>query len=655
MKKFQILGFFLLTLVFTLACTATEKSKANSSKSEKIDELLSLYTEYDVFQGAALIVHEGKVIYKNGFGMANMEWDIPNTEDTKFLIASMTKSFTSMLVMQLVAENKLELNKTVSSYLPEYPKEKGDQITIHHLLTHSAGLGHDDTEEEKKYNRPKDMVKQFSNAPLEFTPGERFEYSNSGYTLLGYIMETVTGKSYEDLLQERIFDPLNMTNSGFYRHRPIIKQMANGYNNSYGQYYNTDNSDETSAYAAGAIYSTVGDMFLWDQALSTDSLLAKEYRDLLFQKHMVDPSYGHYGYGWEIIDKQIGKTSERVKTFGHSGSINGFRSLYTKIPSSNTTIIFFSNSSKAYLTSMTTAVTGILYEKDYDFPPIPLAKYMLKTIEKEGIEKGIQFYFERKDSSNYKVKEQDLIVAGYKFLQAGNAEYAAMVFKLTTQVFPDRDNPYDSYAEALKTLGRNDEAIFNYKKSLELNPNNNNAIEMLKKMGVSYSSDILETNDSWGKELFAMPLHFAKDIDLKGVEDARFPRGWSDSTHASYWTYAFAWKVDLQKELSLEQLEDYTRKYYDGLLEGVNKQKGFQVPKTTVNFTKNENGGFQGQATIYDTFITTRSLELNFYIEQSFCVKDKKSVIFFRISPQKLDHKVWVDLMEIKVSQNRCN
>jgi len=164
--------------------------------------------------------------------------------------------------------------------------------------------------------------------------------------------------------------------------------------------------------------------------------------------------------------------------------MQGFTALFTRIPASNSSIVFFNNTGRAFLNAMTTAITGIINDKSYDFPLKPLAMFMKNTIEKEGVEKGILFYKEHKDLDDYYVSEQELIVAGYKYLQADNAEYAAEIFKLSTEVFPDRDNPYDSYAEALMTLGKNEEAIKNYKKSLELNPNNNNALEMLKKLGV---------------------------------------------------------------------------------------------------------------------------------------------------------------------------
>lgn len=384
-----------------------------------------------------------------------------------------------MLIMQLVAEDKLDLHKPISTYLPDYPVEKGAKITLHQLLSHTSGTPN--VRSEEKAFRPKEMVNQFANEPLKFTPGARFSYSNSGYTLLGYLIETVTGEKYEDVLQDKIFEPLHMDNSGLYRHRPLIKNMSSGYNMWYGDYFDIDYSDESSAYSAGAIYSTVEDLFLWDQALYTETLLPRKYLDLIFTKHISDPQYGgYYGYGWEFIDKPIGNTGEMVETIGHSGSIGGSRALQTRILSSNSTILFLNNTSHAFLTSMTTAITGILYDKPYDFPKKPTAQFMVEVIEKEGIEKGIVFYKEHMDLADYYISEEELIIAGYRFLHAGNAKDAAAVFRLGTEVFPDRYNPYDSYAEALMTLGENDEAIKYYEKSLQLNPDNDNAKNMLK-------------------------------------------------------------------------------------------------------------------------------------------------------------------------------
>lgn len=482
MKKLIFPLIIVFSTLSAIACAQSKEQSGRSDKVKKIDELVGLYSDYDMLNGTILVADQGKIIYKNAFGMANMEWDIPNKVDTKFQIASMTKSFTAVLIMQLVAEGRLELNTSISAYLKDFPKENGDKITVHHLLTHTAGIG--ESLDKEKQNRPTAMVKQFARAPLRFEPGERFDYSNAGYTLLGYLLEFITEKPYDALLQEKIFNPLQMNNSGFYRHRPIIKNMAVGYYMSFDEYYDNDNSDESSAYAAGAIYSTVEDLFLWDQAMNTEVLLPKKYMNLLFEKHIND-GRAHYGYGWELIDKAIGNTSKKVETRGHSGSIGGFRSLYTKIPSRDAAIIILNNTSHSFRTSITTAITGILHDKSYDLPYIPLTKFMVETIEKEGIVKGIEFYKMHKDSQGYHVSEQDLIVAGYKFLHAENAIFAAEVFKLSTEVFPNRDNPFDSYAEALMALGKKEEAIINYKKSLAINPKNNNAVSMLKKLGAT--------------------------------------------------------------------------------------------------------------------------------------------------------------------------
>jgi CubicO group peptidase (beta-lactamase class C family) len=483
------IGILSILVLLQVSCGSQQDEQVGAtSKVDKINEIVGLYADYEGYNGSVLVSHDGEIIYKKGFGMANMEWDVPNQVDTKFVIASVTKPFTSMLIMQLVAENKLDLHEPITTYLPDYPKENGEQITIHHILSHTSGIprDYDGSPEHNKYpdrHRLASLVALFWEESLEFKPGERFTYSNSGYMVLGYIIETVTGKSYETVLKENILTPLGMKNTGVDLHRPIIKNRASGYFKGFGEYFNSDYRDLSAITAVGNIYSTVEDMFLWDQALYTETLLPKKYMDQLFTKHVEDSGYGgHHGYGWELKPKPVGNTSEMIETIGHSGSMQGFCALFTRIPSSNSSIIFLNNTSRAFLNAMTTAITAILNDQPYDFPRKPTAKFMSEVIAKEGIEKGIQFYKEHKDLSDYYIDEVELIVAGYRLLHAGNAKDAAEVFKLSTEVYPDNDNPYDSYAEALMTLGKNEEAIKNYKKSLELNPRNNNAVEMLKKL-----------------------------------------------------------------------------------------------------------------------------------------------------------------------------
>jgi len=457
----------------------SETDKGASTKIDKINEVISLYSDYESFNGAVAVLHQGNTLYKKGFGFANMEWDITNETDTKFQIASLTKQFTAMLIMQLVNEGTLDLQKPIAAYLPNYPKDNANKITIHQLLTHTSGIPN--VKSDKKVNRPEDMVNQFANKPLKFIPGTNFDYSNSGYTLLGFIIEKVTKKPYQKILQEKIFDPLKMENSGFYKHRPIIKKMSSGYRTWYPEYFDVDKSDESSAYSAGGLYATVEDMLLWNKALTNESLLQKKNMDIIFTKHSPDGD-GHYGYGWELRKMPIGNTSKRIETIGHSGRIAGYRTSIVRIPETNSCIILFSNSGNAKLYGIIKSILAILNDKTYDFPLKPITLFMDRIIAKDGIDKGIAFYKANSNDSRYRISEDELILSGYYFLKKDSFDEALKIFKLATEVFPDKYNPHFSYAESLLKIGKKKEALTSYKKSLKLNPNSGRAARMIEKL-----------------------------------------------------------------------------------------------------------------------------------------------------------------------------
>ena len=270
------------------------------TKAEEVDKLLNLYHEYGKFNGSALVAEEGKIIYSKGIGMANMEWEIENMADTKHRLGSVTKQFTAMLVLQLAAEGKLDLQAPISDYLPDYPNGHDPKITTHHLLTHTSGIpnytafpGFFKDQSRDSYT-PDEFVMKFADKKLDFTPGEKFNYSNSGYFLLGVIIEKVSGKTYEAMLQENIFTPLNMNDSGYDHHDQILKNRATGYEKMGAEYVNSRYIDMSIPYAAGSLYSTVEDLYLWDQALYTNKLLPKEYMghyDLLMTEYAESEFY----------------------------------------------------------------------------------------------------------------------------------------------------------------------------------------------------------------------------------------------------------------------------------------------------------------------------------------------------------------------------
>ncbi|WP_034059134.1 serine hydrolase [Lacinutrix jangbogonensis] len=467
------------------------------SKQEQITKLIETYTEYKTFNGSVLVAEQGKVIYKKGFGFANMEWDIPNAPNTKHRLGSITKQFTGMLILQLVEAGKMDLQAPITKYLPDYPKANGDIITIHHLLTHTSGIpnytafpGFFKNDSRDPYT-PTEFVKTFSSMDLEFTPGDRFNYSNSAYFLLGALIEKVSGKSYEQMLQENIFTPLNMKNSGFDNHATILKNRATGYQKEGEAFVNSNYLDMSIPYAAGSLYSTVEDLYLWDQALYTNKLLSEKSMDLFFGNHIKAGS-GYYGYGWFMGSEPIGNTEESIATINHGGGINGFNTLITRALSDKSLIVLLNNTGGAPLNDMAEAIRGIMYGKSYDFPKKSVANAFYDKILAKGMDKALIHYNTIKLSSDYDLVESDMNSMGYKLLQSEKVDEAITVFKLNVDAFPESFNAYDSYAEALMNSGNKEQAVVNYKKSVEINPNNKNGIDFLKTLGVDVSNLVKE-------------------------------------------------------------------------------------------------------------------------------------------------------------------
>ena len=479
LKKINVTGFFVLLISVNVTF--------GQAKIEQLDELINLYTEYGQFNGSVLVAEKGEVIYKKGFGLANMEWKIPNQSDTKHRLGSITKQFTSMLILQLVEQGKLKLDVPISTYLLDYPKSNGDIITIHHLLTHTSGTPNYTSfpgffrDSSRDPYTPEEFVSFFADSTLEFKPGERFAYSNSGYFLLGVIIEKVTGKSYEQVLKDKITIPLKMNNTGYDHHRTILENRASGYEKNGSNYRNAAYLDMTIPYAAGSLYSTVEDLYLWDQALYTNQLLSSKYMDLLFTNH-IQAGSSYYGYGWGMSTRPIGTTNDSIKVVSHGGGINGFNTSITRIPSDKNLVVLFNNTGGAPLGQMNNAILGILYNGSYDMPKKSLANSLYEVINKEGIAEGLKHFEKLKDSETYSLKEGEMNNVGYRLLQSDKIKEAIEVFKLNVASFPESGNVYDSLGEAYLKDGNKELAIKNYKISVEVDPNNENGIKILKEL-----------------------------------------------------------------------------------------------------------------------------------------------------------------------------
>jgi CubicO group peptidase (beta-lactamase class C family) len=472
-------------VLFIAIILAAQLTAFAQDHAAKIQELLALAHQYRQFNGAALVAENGKIVYKGAFGPANMEWNIPNTPDTKFRLGSITKQFTATVVMQLVEQGKIKLDARLSDYLPDYRKDTGSKVTIHHLLTHTSGIpsytsqpGFFENVSRNPY-KVDEFVKKYASGDLEFEPGSKYTYNNSGYFLLGAIIEHVTGKPYEQVLKENIFDALGMKNTGYDHHGTILPKRATGYSKTPDGYANAGYLDMSIPYAAGSLYSTVEDLYLWDQALYTDKLLSAQSQALMYK-----PFLDNYAYGWVVTNASFKQNDQPVQVISHNGGINGFTTTIVRFPKEKNLIVMLDNTGSEYLDRLSDSIAKILYNQPYEPPKISIVSALDKTIAEKGIAAGIARYrdLKAKQPATYDFAEPELNRLGYQLLRNGKPKEAIEIFKLNVEAYPQGFNAYDSLAEAYMTINERELAIQNYKKSLELNPNNTNATEILKRL-----------------------------------------------------------------------------------------------------------------------------------------------------------------------------
>lgn len=472
-----------VAVLMLLLAAATASAASNASQ---IDGLLKKYNRLRQFNGSALVADHGVVIHKKGYGYADFEWQIPNTPDTKFRLGSITKQFTSMVIMQLVADGKIKLDDKLAALLPEYRQDTGARVTVEHLLTHTSGIpsytslpGFRQNVARNPY-RVDDFVKQFASGDLQFEPGSKYAYSNSGYFLLGAIIERVTGKPYEKVLQERIFDPIGMKSSGYDHSETVLARRARGYTVEPSGYHNADYLDMSIPYAAGSLYSTVEDLQLWDRALYADGLLPPALKTKMFT-----PALDDYAFGWIVRKMKLQDGRTEVLTISHSGGINGFSSFLVRIPGEQQLVVLLDNTSGgAKLEEIARGIISILHGIEAQDPKPSLADEVAASFEKKGVSAAVAQYRELKatQSDKYSLNENELNRLGLQLLEQGRITDAIEILKLNVEAFPDRFNPYDSLGEAYLARGDRELAIKNYKKSVELNPQNTNGLEALKKL-----------------------------------------------------------------------------------------------------------------------------------------------------------------------------
>jgi CubicO group peptidase (beta-lactamase class C family) len=343
LRSFRIaLQGLILFAVISVACAF---GQADSVKLfEREDAYIRSEAASHFFRGSVLVGIDGKIVFQKAYGIGDEEWGARNTVNTKFRIGSLSKQFTAACILLLQERGRLNVHDPISRYLSGLPAG-WQAIRIHQLLTHTSGIpNYTSRPEFARIKRtgatPQQMIELVTDKALDFMPGTSWSYSNTGYILLGMIIEKTSGLSYNDFLKKNVLDPLGMINSGYDRAMDIIKERASGYQEENGRLENADFIDMSVPYAAGDIYSTVEDLYRWNEALAEDGkLLSPESRKQMFTEYAEAAHEGqHYGYGVVISRLKFGRL-----LYYHGGGVEGFSSSIQRYPQDRVCIVVLSN------------------------------------------------------------------------------------------------------------------------------------------------------------------------------------------------------------------------------------------------------------------------------------------------------------------------
>lgn len=338
-KKQIPMVFFLIVIGVCVGVCVFSSTSTDSTVKDSIEQIVSTEAKYDMFSGAVLVAEKGEIIYSGAFGLEDKDNNIQNKLTTKFSLGSVGKTFTAILIMQLVERGQMKLSDTLEMYFPDFPYPEKSRILVSHLLTHSSGLGnyftHRDYESKMQTLRHiRDVLPLVYDQKLLFQPGEKYQYSNSGMLILGAILEKVTGMSYREYLKKQILMPAGMSDSGIFYPEEPVADRAIGYSKIDERKYEVETEREFPAFSDGGLYSTVGDMLKYDRALYENKLLSQITKETMFS--MTGPNK-NYALGWET------GVFRGEKFVGHVGGCYGFTADFIRFPEKQLMIIVLSN------------------------------------------------------------------------------------------------------------------------------------------------------------------------------------------------------------------------------------------------------------------------------------------------------------------------
>ena len=352
-------------LLFTGCCSQSLPANIESELSLYLTKRVAIHTSPSL---SLAVIKNGKVVYAKAVGFADLENDVPATPKTVYRLGSITKQFTATMVMQLINEKKLSLDEPIGQVLPATP-EAWTKVTVRNLLNHTSGI--------KSYTEvsglfegpamqpttPSGIIKTIEKDPLDFTPGSKWHYDNTGYEVLGMIIEKLDGRKYAESLKKRILVPLAMTDTYFTSERAIVKHRAQGYSPANGEFQHAPYLNMDWPYAAGSMESTTLDLAKWDAALYGNQILSQDSLSQMWTPTILSSgAKQNYGFGWMF------ESVNGVKEVEHGGGIHGFATFIKRVPTKGLTIVVLANSDAADCSSVARDALGIV---DPSFKVVP--------------------------------------------------------------------------------------------------------------------------------------------------------------------------------------------------------------------------------------------------------------------------------------------
>lgn len=462
----MIVGFIIgINTIAAIELSSVDKQRVTS----ETDKLVKKYIDLDIFSGVVLIAEKGTPFYHKPFGLANREMKIPNTINTKFDIGSMNKTFTKIVVYQLLEEGKLSLDDKLGKYLFGFPQIAANNITIDHLLNHQSGYG--DYHSREYFDLPQDqktilnIVERIRELPLHFEPGTEQEYSNAGYILLGAIIEKVTGESYQQNIKKRIVEPLGLKETYVDSKDQVPERSIGYFKDTKGEIQNNEGFLEIPKSDGGFKSNTSDILKFYQEYFYGNKLLGDEIKNSLEEFNYYD---------------EVRKTEGAIP---QAGGFEGANTVIYEILRDKISIIVFANMDEPVAEQLGAGILAIVRGKEPGEPALPAIQNVYRTLV-ERSPHYVRENFEELTKNFHPSDPKDLILnqVGYTFLFDGQIDKAIEAFQLNVEMFPNIANCYDSLGEALLEKGDREEALKNYKKALELNHEMPSAKEKVKEL-----------------------------------------------------------------------------------------------------------------------------------------------------------------------------